>query len=286
MIRCPRCLGKLSVAPQLLHCAACGPWPLLADVPVLVPAPAAYCASFREALLATLAEHDAAGRETVAVIDAFAAESDAEPSRFGDDWTAHEAEGALPPKLVRGPGLAPLSRLIALAHGSGPAGWLEKKVGTAKHALELGCGAGERSVRLAKRVERLVIGDLSLRAVLRARARASREQAEVTGVVLDAEALPFKAKSFDVVVAEHLVDLLDAPGEFLDAARRVLVKGGRLLITTPDPALGSGDDQMLRQLAVDAGFRVREVRDGLPWLRVNSARFVESYLVQALELIT
>jgi hypothetical protein len=56
------------------------------------------------------------------------------------------------------------------------------------------------------------------------------------------------------------------------------------LVTTPDPSLGTGDDDALTQVAREMKWRVAQRRDGLPWLRVNSARFVEVYLVQALDL--
>lgn len=284
LLRCPRCHRALEAAPHLVRCGACGPWPLLGDVPVLLNDPAGYCAAFRESILATLAEHDAVDRQALAVVDAFASESSAEPRQFGDDWTHHEAQGSRPPGPVKGPGAATIKRLTQLAATSGPGAWLQSQLGRAKVALEIGCGAGERSEMLAAHVEHLVIADLSLRAVLRARARASRFDAEVTGVVMDAEALAVKPRAFELVVAEHVIDLLDAPADFFDAARRSLSKGGRLLLTTPEPSLGSGDDELTSELARAAGFRVLERRDGLPWLRVNSARFVEVYLVQALAL--
>jgi SAM-dependent methyltransferase len=148
----------------------------------------------------------------------------------------------------------------------------------------VGCGAGARSEVLAQRVERLVVADLSLRAVLRARARAARHDAEVAGVVLDAQALPLRRASLDLLVAEHLVDLLDEPFEFLSQARAAVKKGGTLLVTTPEPSFGFGEDAALEALARRARFKVVERRDGLPWLRVNSSRFVETYLVQALAL--
>ena len=88
----------------------------------------------------------------------------------------------------------------------------------------------------------------------------------------------------DLLLAEHVVDLLDEAFEFLQQARRVLARGGELLVTTPEPSLGFGEDDALEGLAKRAKFKVKERRDGLPWLRVNSSRFVECYLVQALAL--
>jgi SAM-dependent methyltransferase len=254
-------------------------------VPVLVSDPFAYCRTYRDAILAAMAENGVADREAVAVVEAFAGDAHGPTESFGDDWTSHEAKGVDAPRPVKGAGAAALAKVMQVARDDGPARWLERKMGKAKVALEIGCGAGERSEVLASRVERLLVADLSLRAVFLARARASRQTAEVMGVVMDAEALPLKKRSLDLLVAEHVVDLLDAPADFFAQARAVLAKQGRLLVTTPDPALGSDEDDMVERLAVEAKLRVKERRDGLPWLRINSSRFVEVYLVQALELL-
>jgi SAM-dependent methyltransferase len=257
---------------------------VLGDVPVLVADPSAYCATFHDAILAALAEQGLADRESVAVVEAFAEGSTDAKQSFGDDWTSHELRGSDAPEPVRGAASAALSALLALAREKGPAAWIESHVKGGAIALELGCGAGARSEVLAGRVEKLVVGDLSLRAVLRARARAARQDAEVAGVVLNAEVLPFKRGALELIVAEHLIDLLDEPAEFFAQARKALKKGGVALVTTPDPALGFGDDDAASQLAKGAGFKVVERKDGLPWLRLNSSRFVETYLVQALAL--
>lgn len=103
-------------------------------------------------------------------------------------------------------------------------------------------------------------------------------------MVMNAQALPVRKGTLHLLVAEHVVDLLDEPFDFLTQARAALHKQGSLLITTPEPSLGFGEDDALEGLAVRAKFRVQERRDGLPWLRVNSSRFVETYLVQALAL--
>ncbi len=278
VLKCPVCGGALREAEVLVRCAKCGPYPLLAGIPVLVGDPWGWCARFRESILATLAEFDAADTKSVEVVRAFAAESGEGPELFGDDWTEHEVRGEPEPEPVEGPAADAVFALMKAARAHGPAAWLQKTLPQrSRLVLELGCGAGERSEELAQRAEQLVIGDLSLRAVLRARQRAMRFKAEVVGVVLDAHVLPVKVGAVDVVVAEHLVDLLDAPSEFFVSARAALKKNGRVLLTSPAP---SGFDA----LAAEAGLRVVSRADGLPWLRVNSARFVEVYLVEALEL--
>lgn len=320
LLQCPRCAGPLSheaeITTGLIRCGACGPYPLLGGIPLLLADPFTYCAQFRDSILATLAEADLADRTAVAVVDAFA-RGQSTGEVFADDWTEHEATRSSPPRAVEGPASAALQQLEAHARRSGPGAWLAEQLqghegGT---ALEIGCGAGERTEVLARSVERLLVADRSLRAVLQATTRARATQAadgalklsgrgratslalshrgaptrrpaleRIAGVVLDAEELPLRARSVDLIVAEHLVDLLDAPEEFLSLSRGALKKGGALLLTTPEPSLGLGDDDALERLAVRAKFKVTRRSDGLPWLRVNSARFVEVYLVQALAL--
>lgn len=275
---CPSCGGALTDVGALVRCAACGPFPVLAGVPVLVGDPYGWCARFRESILATLAEFDAADAQSVEVVRAFAGESNAAPELFGDDWTEHELRGEAAPQPVKGAATRTLKALFAQAEKSGPGAWLSSQVPSrAQVMVEVGCGAGERSEMLAQRAEKLVVADLSLRAVLTARKRATRFRADVFGAVMDAENLPLAAKSVDVLVAEHVVDLLDAPEAFFESAAAALAKKGRVLVTTPEPI-------DLEELAAEAKLKVVAEADGLPWLRINSERFVEVYLVRALAL--
>jgi len=253
-------------------------------VPVLVPSPADYCASFRESVLAALAEHGLATAEAVRVVQAFADAGRGDAQRFGDDWTAEEFRGAPPPPMVPGPASDALAGLDVAAALHGPAAWLEARLGSPKVAVELGCGAGARAERLARSARRLVVGDLSMRAVLQARARAFRGAADVAAVVLDANALPLAPGAVDVLVAENVADLLDEPARFFEAAAAALSAKGRVLLTTPEPTVGSGDDGLLERLARAAGLEVGAMDDGLPWMRVNSTRHLEVYIVRAMEL--
>lgn len=288
VVVCPVCGARLRPGRDVCRCDRCGPYPMVGDVPLLVPAPADYCASFRESVLAALAEHDLATSEAVRVVQAFADAGRGEAQRFGDDWTVEESRGAAPPSLVAGPAAEALAALDAAARDHGPAAWLGARLGSVKVAekvaVELGCGAGARSEQLAHSTRHLVVGDLSLRAVLRARARAFRGKADVAGVVLDANALPLARGRVDLLVAENLADLLDEPARFFDAMDTALSKSGRALVTTPEPTLGSGDEHVLDRLARSAGLEVCAMEDGLPWLRVNSRRYLEVYVVRALEL--
>lgn len=284
VVVCPECGARLRPGRDVCRCDRCGPYPVVGGVPLLVPSPVDYCASFRESVLAALAECDLATAEAVRVVQVFADAGKGEAQRFGDDWTVEESRGEAPPSLVAGPAAEALAALEAAARDRGPAAWLGARLGSVKVAVELGCGAGARSEQLAHSTRQLVVGDLSLRAVLRARARAFRGKADVAGVVLDANALPLARGRVDLLVAENLADLLDEPDRFFDAMGAALSKRGRALVTSPEPTLGSGDERMADRLARGAGLQVCAMEDGLPWLRVNSRRHLEVYVVRALEL--
>jgi SAM-dependent methyltransferase len=258
---------------------------VLGGVPVLVPEPANWCATYRDAALAALAE-DGHAEGATRVLDAFAEAAPAtDQERFSDDWTHWEAKGRPAPHLVEGPAQDALSELRRIARVQAPALWLEHRTPEKGVVLEIGCGASELTLGLARRSKLLVVADLSLAAVLHARRRHARAR-NVRFVVADAQALPVKALSLDAVVAEHVIDLLDEPGALLLSAHDALKRNGRLLLASPAPDLGVPEDEgeAIKAVAEETGFSVADEADGLPWLRLHSARFVQVYLTQALEL--
>jgi SAM-dependent methyltransferase len=276
----------------LLCCLGCGaPYPVLGDVPILTPSPAAYLAAYRDAVLASLAEHFSVDPQTVALVDDFARAAPAEePLRFGDDWVPSEAgeedeeedgNGEEAPRREES-----FDAFLAAAAGRGPTAVLDQALATHKAAtvLEVGPGAGMLGARLSRHARRLVIADLSLRAVLRSRRRALAGDAEVIGVVAEAEHLPLEEEAFDGVAAANVVDLVDDPHAFLAEARRVLGGRGRLALTTPAPDLGrpGGDDDALRRLLVRTGFDIIETNEDVPWIRRHGRRHYQVFFVQAL----
>jgi SAM-dependent methyltransferase len=114
----------------------------------------------------------------------------------------------------------------------------------------------------------------------------------------DAEALCLD-RTFDVVFAGELVEHLSNPGRFLDAARRHLAPGGRLVLTTPNafavsnfvyrvggrPRVNRGhvcwyDETTLGQLLDRHGYEVVEVAY-LPHRTPGRVRSVLARLVRA-----
>ena len=272
----PDCGGGLAPAdlPGVITCMRCeAPWPVLAGVPVLVPNPGAWLAAHRESVLACLAEHGAADAESVALVDDFARHFvGEEPLRFGDDWTAEERAGEPPAAPIAGAS-SQLRALLDLAAGAGPEARVDALIAPrlgedAGCVLEVGPGAGGLSERLGPRCRLLVIADISLRAVLLARARAPG----AAGIVADAAWLPLRDGVLDTLVGANVLDLLDDPEAFLDGAAAALRVGGDLVLTGPADLVGD--------LAGRRDYEITTVEDAVPWVRAHGPRRFEVYLVQ------
>jgi SAM-dependent methyltransferase len=98
---------------------------------------------------------------------------------------------------------------------------------TGKNVLDLGCGTGAHAIRLARRGYSMVAVDLSLNGVRAARERFRREGLKGHFVVADAEKLPFKSGSFDVLwsslLLHHFPKLETLPEELARVTRRRLI---------------------------------------------------------------
>lgn len=105
--------------------------------------------------------------------------------------------------------------------------------GRGKDVLEVACGAGQGIGYLAPDARSIVAGDLSASNL----EMAARSHGGAAALVrLDAQALPFRDASFDVVLLlEAIYYLPDADRAIMECAR-VLRQGGRLVIATVNRA--------------------------------------------------
>jgi SAM-dependent methyltransferase len=264
---CPACTEPLAD----LTCEECEvEYPILGGVPLLVPSPEDWAATYRDAALAALAESGRADRESVHTIVELARFSDPDDRlAFGDDWTDSERYARPAPRLQLGAeALEAYDEFLNVMRGP-DAVLLEMLGDRVGDCLELGPGAGSLSSELATRSSSFLVADLSLRSVFLALERAGGE-----GAVMDASWLALAPESLDTIVAANVIDLVDEPRELLERSMEALRPGGQLLLTTPAPERG------LAALSEGLEMDVTHFIDGVPWLRPISARHHEIYAVQ------
>ncbi len=142
-----------------------------------------------------------------------------------------------------------------------------------RSVLDVGCGFGLETLRLAKRVGPTgSVTGLDASAVFITEAR---RRAEATGLSIDfrqgdAARLPFNAGSFDIGRAERLLIYLDDPGAALSELKRVVRPGGSIALIEPDfetNAINAADRALTRRIlqhecdvGVRQGWLVRSLR--------------------------
>ncbi len=102
--------------------------------------------------------------------------------------------------------------------------------------LDLGCGTGEITARLAEKFPQatLVGVDLEEQHLERARSRCAEFGARVRFEFGDALALALPDAQFDLVVCRHLLQAVPDPAQVLREIRRVLRPGGRAHLIAED----------------------------------------------------
>ncbi|MEQ1494631.1 MAG: glycosyltransferase [Novosphingobium sp.] len=98
--------------------------------------------------------------------------------------------------------------------------------------LDIGSGTGYGSAMLSKRAASVVAVDVDPKAVSAAKRRFKR--ANLTFAIADCYDLPFDDGSFDVVVANEMIEHIESHAGLLKEVTRVLVPDGVALISTPN----------------------------------------------------
>jgi len=100
-------------------------------------------------------------------------------------------------------------------------------------ALEVGAGSGRDSVALAKAGAAVVVLDYAESSLQTARRVAEAAGCEVLPVCADATRMPFREECMDIVFHQGLMEHFRDPSPLLAENRRVLKRGGHLLVDVP-----------------------------------------------------
>jgi len=106
-----------------------------------------------------------------------------------------------------------------------------------RRVLEIGCGRGGFAAWLAKHTaspRSVVAADFSEIAIAIAQRSCAGQQANLSFVVQDIQALQFDDASFDTVFSCETIEHVPAPRRAVSELARVLKPGGRLFLTTPN----------------------------------------------------
>jgi SAM-dependent methyltransferase len=113
-------------------------------------------------------------------------------------------------------------------------------VGAGERVLDVAAGNGNATLAAARRFARVTSTDYVPQLLERGRARAEAEGLDVTFEVADAEALPYQAASFDVVLSTFGVMFAPDHAQSAGEMMRVCRPGGRIGLAcwTPEGFLG------------------------------------------------
>lgn len=133
------------------------------------------------------------------------------------------------------------------------AGKIKRKLNRNMVVLELACGTGILSKRLAGSVKLLEATDFSEEMIREAKKRPSSARLHYS--VQDATKLPYAAESFDAVVISNALHIMPEPEKALAEIRRVLKQDG-VLFAPAFTAAGSLFGRIKMRIMELSGFRV------------------------------
>lgn len=158
------------------------------------------------------------------------------------------------------------------------------KFSAGKSVLEVACGAGHGLGYLAKRAGHVIGGDVTLNLLKQAQQASA---GLVPLVRLDAQSLPFRPLSFDVILLYEAIYYLANVGQFLDECRRILRTDGLLILCSVNPEWSEFNPSPyseqyfsaseLCELLVKRGFRV-QLNGGFPVARASLVEAVVSFV--------
>lgn len=131
--------------------------------------------------------------------------------------------------------------------------YMKKVLDREMTVLELACGTGILSVRIAGSVKLLEATDFSEEMIRQAKAKAHSSRLHFS--VQDATVLPYTSGTFDAVVISNSLHIMPEPEKALAEIKRVLKPGG-ILIAPTFTAAGSLSGRMRMRFMELSGFKV------------------------------
>ncbi|MFH1455582.1 MAG: class I SAM-dependent methyltransferase [archaeon] len=100
-----------------------------------------------------------------------------------------------------------------------------------KEVLDAGCGEGYGANYLAKKGFQVIAIDINKKTIIEAR---KKYRESCLFLQLNAEKLPYKNETFDAIMSSHVIEHLKNDAGYVKELQRVLKKGGKLILTTPN----------------------------------------------------
>ncbi len=217
---CPRCRGSLEerAEPPAYHCSACDQsYPIVLGIPDFRLWPDPYIAAQEDWAKGARVLHEAGRDGFRAMVEHYWRLTPDVPARMVARFVRYALVGA-----ARGQ-----SRLEQIAQARGV------PLGPADRLLDLGCGTGGVLVAAGRQAGVVVGVDIAARWLVVAQQQAAEVGLENASLVCAcAEHLPFRDGSFDVVVANDVLEHSQSQRQLLQEARRVLRADGLLLLST------------------------------------------------------
>lgn len=102
-----------------------------------------------------------------------------------------------------------------------------------KKILEVGAGMGGDSLYLSKKGAQVTVLDFSSEALEKIRQSAQKESLRLETILADAQKIPFPEGAFDIVFHQGFLEHFTKPHAYLLEQKRVLKKGGLLVVDVP-----------------------------------------------------
>lgn len=115
-------------------------------------------------------------------------------------------------------------------------GWLLQSIQHQQEvtsALDIGCGSGALTVQLAERLPIAQVDAIDIAEGMLDLAAEIHAHPQVSYYVGDAEEIPFEEKVFDLVFSNFVLQWCPNPVQALTEMRRVLCRGGQLVLSLP-----------------------------------------------------